>query len=66
MPEILPTHQSVLDTLTDVLENFFQTFCGKIVDAIEDEEKGNKSGFPVSNNSINISGIYDCSPHLKF
>ncbi|KAJ8941137.1 hypothetical protein NQ318_004256 [Aromia moschata] len=41
------THQSVMDLLTDVLESFFQKFCCKVADAIEDEDKGvNQTGFP--------------------
>ncbi|XP_018575797.1 uncharacterized protein LOC108914455 [Anoplophora glabripennis] len=40
------THQSVMDVLTDVLESFFQKFCHKFVEVVDDEEKGKNTGFP--------------------
>ncbi|KAJ8985653.1 hypothetical protein NQ317_015149 [Molorchus minor] len=40
------THQSVLDVMTDVLENFFQIICQRIVECVEAEERGNGGDFP--------------------
>lgn len=37
-----------MDILTDVLETFLKKICDKVVKAINDEEKGVSSGFPVS------------------
>ncbi|VEN59874.1 unnamed protein product [Callosobruchus maculatus] len=40
------THQSVLDLLVDIVEQFFKTICLKITKSVEDEDKGNISSFP--------------------
>ncbi|CAH1981088.1 unnamed protein product [Acanthoscelides obtectus] len=40
------SHQSVLDLLIDIVEDFFKTVCFRIVKSVEEEEKGNTTSFP--------------------
>lgn len=44
--DLLATHQSVLDVLTDVLETFFKKFTLNLKAAVEDEENHGTT-FPV-------------------
>lgn len=43
----IASHQSVLDVLTDILQEFYRKICYRVKIAINDEEKYHYSGFPV-------------------